>query len=522
MKILVYSEFTADNIKDNLGAPDYSYYFVMRDFLPVLETLGKVHIISDPKSQADHIYQASLDKNEHCILLSFAPPQKTVLGLKCPTIPVFAWEFDSIPTESWLDDDTQDWRYVFDRCPAAITHSHFTVNAVKKAMGDAYPIYSIPSPVWDKFEMLRQSRKDFLQCDGRSLDLVVESGIIMDTHDFSLHAFMPDEGAIARMIKAERAPQAGKPLPTPVIATPYTVKIKKQLYRTQTRWQITRRYLVELILLTYKEIVSGPAVPLPSPPKMEPVNQVEPKALEKSPFGTPMHAWQCGRQTTTLSGIVFTSLFNPYDGRKNWVDMLTAFCAAFRDVADATLVFKLGHQEYESALNGIMMCMARMPKFRCRILVIHGFLENESFDALIRNTHFVLNSSHGEGQCLPLMEFMSCGVPAIAPRNSAMLDYMDEETGFVVKSWDDATAWSHDPRLAYRTLRSHIDWESLVNCMQQAYQCALHDKARYESLSANAITRMQRHCSRENATRKLTEAFTKLQEEHCASPTPCQ
>ena len=43
-----------------------------------------------------------------------------------------------------------------------------------------------------------------------------------------------------------------------------------------------------------------------------------------------------------------------------------------------------------------------------------------------------MNASRCEGLYLPLMEFMSCGTPAIAPDHSAMADYMDAQVGFVV------------------------------------------------------------------------------------------
>src|ERR1035437_7476303 len=39
-----------------------------------------------------------------------------------------------------------------------------------------------------------------------------------------------------------------------------------------------------------------------------------------------------------IDGVVYTTVFNPYDGRKNWIDMLCTFCWAFRDIEDATLI----------------------------------------------------------------------------------------------------------------------------------------------------------------------------------------
>ena len=40
-------------------------------------------------------------------------------------------------------------------------------------------------------------------------------------------------------------------------------------------------------------------------------------------------------------GRPYVSVFNPLDGRKNWHHLITAFCWAFRDTSDATLVLKM-------------------------------------------------------------------------------------------------------------------------------------------------------------------------------------
>ncbi|WP_415753902.1 glycosyltransferase [Pseudomonas leptonychotis] len=519
MKFLVYSQVTAEQIAASLGLPEYSYYFVLRDFLPVLQQLGDVLVIEHPEVEVDPLYDAARATGERCLFLSFSPPQKTPLGLRCPTIPVFAWEFSSIPSEHWLDELNQNWRYVLQACGQGISHSGLTVQAVKVELGEAFPIVSIPSPVWDKFQSLRE-QPGALPLH-RCIRIQVRSGVVLDTHDVALEPYMPGPDAVAKAVAAARAlkptdSQAQTQADTPVA----------QHSPQQSRLQITRRYLGEWYLRVLRELLPGlpgskPAQPAASASvelviedgglRLEPRNQVEPSSLPKSGVKPLTPEWSLNECNFELSGVVFTSLFNPYDGRKNWVDMLTAFCAAFKDTADATLVFKLGHHEYQSALNDMLMCMARMPKFKCRVVLLQGFLDKAEFDSLIRASAFVVNASHGEGQCLPLMEFLSCGKPAIAPRHSAMLDYIDEEVAFIVESWLDATAWSHDPRLAYRTLRHQIDWSSLERSYRAAYHCAVHEPERYARMSATAIQRMHGHCSQAVTAQKLRQ-FLSLDE----------
>ncbi|MNV81238.1 hypothetical protein D3C71_1748910 [compost metagenome] len=123
-------------------------------------------------------------------------------------------------------------------------------------------------------------------------------------------------------------------------------------------------------------------------------------------------------------------------------------------------------------------------------------------------TSYVVNSSFGEGQCLPLMEFMSCGKPAVAPCNTAMADYIDSENTFIVDSTDELTAWPHDPRAAYRTLRYITNWDSLCSAYKASFDVAWNDEARYARMSAHAVNKLEQFCSQASTEQRLREFFT--------------
>jgi glycosyltransferase involved in cell wall biosynthesis len=133
-------------------------------------------------------------------------------------------------------------------------------------------------------------------------------------------------------------------------------------------------------------------------------------------------------------GVIYTSVLNPRDGRKNWSDMLTAFCYAHSDRDDATLILKFVHHDGSIPMTEVRDTLARLPAHKCRVVAVGGFLEEQAYRALIAASTFIVNSSLGEGQCLPLMEGMSYGKPVIAPRHTAMSEYVDKEVGFVVDS----------------------------------------------------------------------------------------
>ena len=69
---------------DMLGAAEYSYAFVLKAFLPVLARFGEVHVVEDPANTVDPLHQAWLAQGETSVFLSFAPPHRTTLGLRCP------------------------------------------------------------------------------------------------------------------------------------------------------------------------------------------------------------------------------------------------------------------------------------------------------------------------------------------------------------------------------------------------------------------------------------------------------
>ena len=136
-------------------------------------------------------------------------------------------------------------------------------------------------------------------------------------------------------------------------------------------------------------------------------------------------------------------------------------------------------------------------------MLIYGYLADADYERLVQATRYVVNTSYGEGQCLPLMEFMSCGKPAVAPCNTAMADYIDADNAFIVDSTDELTAWPHDPRAAYRTLRYVTNWDSLCSAFQASYTVARHDPARYARMAAHAVSRLQGFCSQAVAEQRL-------------------
>ena len=406
MIFIVYAESSRGSIASTLGLADYSYFFVMQQFKPMLERIGPVVLVDEVHPNVDQIYRWASRLGGRCVFLSFTPPHKTANDLLCPTIPVFAWEYSTIPNEVWGGNEKNNWAEELIKHGVSVTHSEHTCSAVRSAVGESYPVTSIPAPLWDEFH--KHYNGEFRPFLEQSVALSV-NGWVVDSADLE-------------------------------------VSLSKE--------------------------------------------------------GQPKRA--C---SVSLSGVVYTSVFNPNDARKNWQDLLDAFCWAFRDKPDATLVLKLTHADPAFCYREVAGELPKLMPFSCRVVLIQGYLSDSDYAGLIAATSYIVNSAYGEGQCLPLMEFMSAGKPAVAPDHSGMADYINRTNSFVVNSSDEWIHWPHDPRLLLRAFRRRINWESLMDNYRASYEEAVNAPEAYAQRSKKAADDLRAHCSQRVAEVRMKEVL---------------
>jgi SAM-dependent methyltransferase len=149
-------------------------------------------------------------------------------------------------------------------------------------------------------------------------------------------------------------------------------------------------------------------------------------------------------ESLELTGVVYTTIFNTDDGRKNWNDLVTGYLCALADRDDATLVVKLIARKPQSVKKVIDYYLERGIKHRCKLAFICDFLTNEQMLELCQGTTFYLQSTKAEGNCLPLMNYLAAGRPGISPDHSSMSDYFSDRSGFVVESHPEPTTWPHE------------------------------------------------------------------------------
>lgn len=197
-----------------------------------------------------------------------------------------------------------------------------------------------------------------------------------------------------------------------------------------------------------------------------------------------------------LQGLVYTAVIEPLEELENWDDLLWAYCWAFREMKNTTLVMLLKQTDNRLlAFSRLLNTLYHLEPFSCRVIVLCGPLPAQEYQKLIVGSTYIVSSTAAEAQCLPAMEFMSAGVPAIAPDHTAFSDYIDEQAAFVAESSVEWVAWPQDPRYVRRTFCYRINWASLERCFKESYRVAEDEPARYQAMSQAAVEQQRDHCS---------------------------
>jgi hypothetical protein len=440
----------------NLGAPGYSHEFVARLFRPLLERWGTVTEVRDAGRDLQATVDACLRRGNVPIHFSVLPFQDVCIAEGAVNVVMPAWEFPDVPDHAFDGNPGNDWPSMADRADLVLVSGPFTANALRRA-GTKTPIHIVPVPCPDSYFDLPPWRPGQTQrIDCRAY--VFESGGLDDTvavttpHADSQSVLKAVEGSVRRTTRH---------------------LLGCQRYATLSAFIKDRRH-------SRRQRSERP--PLSGLPYPE-VDSVE------------------------LSGVVYTSIFAPDDGRKNWIDLLNAFLIALGERTDATLVCKLITKNRASVERVIDYYLHRGLPHRCRVVFICDFLTDEQMLQLCRATTYYVQSTKAEGNCLPLMNYLAAGRPAVSPDHSSMSDYFTSQSGFVVESHQEPAAWPHDRRLRLRTSWARIVWTSLRDQIALSHQLTRERPRQYTSLSESCRTAMRDWAGREQVTARLDAAL---------------
>lgn len=565
--IIVFSETREETVQSRLGSADYSYYFILEKYLPLLNRIGEVKQVDDPALEVDIIFAEAQAAQQHAVFLSFTPPHRTVANLSCPTICVMAWEFGSIPDE---DGDGTDlglnWVRILREIGHVVTISDYATRVIQSQVGQGVRVHTVPAPVEcidsvGQYHADGASRSLYLDAfilDSRECE-IDEERATAKTNTASEEDVRNWDGSDVTMTFASKGTSSGQYLVGFYAEEDWGCWSRTTAPQIVLPLQLCGKISLELVLVGYGEnkgrviqvAIDGCQRELELPETMTSVtldfelpgraSTIQFSGLKAVPLpGARDHrtlglGLKClniralgeiaadrvnapdqeafrdqGSADLQLEGTVYVSVFNPEDGRKNWKDIVTAFCWAFRDDPTKTLLLKMSHHNRSVFMGDLLLLFSRLYPFQCRIVAVHGYLSEDELDQLKAATHYYVNASGAEGQCLPLLEFLASGVPAIAPNHTAMGSYISDENAFVVDSSLQPQAWPIDSRRAYRTTTQRIDWNSLRLAFLESASLVEVNADRYQAMRLAATAAVKNHCSPDAMMTRLQTIIERL------------
>jgi glycosyltransferase involved in cell wall biosynthesis len=453
---------TGSTAGHNLGTPGYSHDFVARAYAPLLERLGEVRVVANPALSLDAAVERVLAEGKEPLHFSILPLQDVVLARRAANVVVPAWEFPDVPDHVFDDNPQNDWPRTADQCDMVLVSGPFTAGALRQG-GASGPIRIVPVPVDDAYFRLPlwRSEKSVVNCRAyvfpqpRPACTVGRSRRLRD-------------GVLRRV--GRELERAAKRLGGLALGQGGLDRLSATMRSWRGRGAVAgnRRPPVPLKL------------PYASVPRLE------------------------------LDGIVYTSIFNPDDGRKNWVDLINGFLLALADRDDATLVLKLITNKASSVENLIRHVYNKGFEHRCRLVVICDFLSESQLLELTEATTFYLQATRAEGNCLPLMNHLAAGRPGVSPDHSSMNDYFGTHSGFVVESHPEPAAWPHEWRQRYTTTWGRIVWTSLRDQIRASYRLARENPVAYAILAGRRRNRMRSWAGGEAVHDRLAAAIAEV------------
>ncbi|NNJ09635.1 glycosyltransferase [Chloroflexales bacterium ZM16-3] len=147
------------------------------------------------------------------------------------------------------------------------------------------------------------------------------------------------------------------------------------------------------------------------------------------PLGVDLEIFRPGPPRAQLAGrTVFLSVFE-WGVRKGWDLLLRAYRAAFRPGDDVLLLLKVDCRE--PAVNPLRAMAEALPSPAPPVgLIYNRPLAPAQLAELYRGADCFVLPSRGEGWCMPALEAMACGTPALVTDWSGPTEFVRETSGY--------------------------------------------------------------------------------------------
>ncbi|WP_371232154.1 glycosyltransferase [Pseudomonas sp. QE6] len=485
-------------VRNRAGDSDYSIVpngpgpglsFLYQNLLAVLNGLGDVVEVAAGADLHRFCQDVRADGNKpvYCV---FGLPGEADTPECCPVIAAIAWPFEILPS-----DFDPAWRERLLLCAGVITFSQQSAQAIRHLMGEDFPVLVTPAQPWERFAVLCPAEGALPLLSPRTLRF---TGQLLDSPSIGLSV-----DALAR----------------PEPAAEESPVIEELLARTQAEparlnWRQRLQVSSALARGWWREMTDADGHRNRAPVVVEAKLEVEPEPVMEAAHVETLPALP---QRITLHGVVYTCVLRAEDETRNWTEMLTAFCLTFRDEPDATLVFKFTHANLSSGRIAMLTNLSRLSPFRCRVVVINGYLDEPEYAQLIAASHYLVHPALSESSAVTVQEFLSAGRPVLAPRHSALGDWLEEDYPLLFQCSRQPTHWAGDPDKRMRFFDHRLNWQSMCAVFQASFDLAVSRPMEYQALSAGARTGMQVRASMNLLLAQWREFFSRVCREPVAS-----
>lgn len=235
-------------------------------------------------------------------------------------------------------------------------------------------------------------------------------------------------------------------------------------------------------------IAMPPPVILPHAFDGKSIRHINSLALDTTRVPTPDDVRPLGDVLNLYKGnSIFLSILNPFDKRKQFKSMLTAFQLALNQKPNMVLIVKLIIDNQKTVLHNIQELLLVHHEFEGKsdhIIFISETLTDSQMIELSQSANFYLCTSSTEGLNLPMIEAMAQGVVPISSNATAMADYIHVENSIVI----DCEKLRTDG--AYHFLHNHLQTTHfpprLSSITDALIVAASMPTSRYKSLSNRA------------------------------------
>jgi glycosyltransferase involved in cell wall biosynthesis len=253
----------------------------------------------------------------------------------------------------------------------------------------------------------------------------------------------------------------------------------------------------------------------------KPVKVLRPTCSDVSPEGPKMSINEIPDNTIKF---LFSSNWIP---RKNHADLITAFCCAFNGVEDVSLIIKswpiaddvnskrnieAGIRHFSDRLRGVN---------RPRVYLLNDFVDQEKIESIIRMCDVYVSASKAEGYDSASIMAMQMQKIVIGMPFGIKSDYINNRTALVTDFSLEPIIDSAAPGYDAYQMWARPNIESLISCMQQAYQMIKNPGLTINSvldinkdqLEKNARDKILRLYSSEANTSEVASTIIQIQDE---------